>query len=229
MPLRNRAPTRRSPVAQVVRFSGLTVGALSLVNLVRDLGWVVFPGYVGRIMDGHAALVAWIKDVLVGWIDVPWIEVTTAEAQALVVSVLLISSARRAAFTTGRGAIPEVLRQLPESPEATPEGQRLMARLEPAMGCAYGCLIYLQLVALLALLSVSFLLLEDRSSLAVAAGGFFALVLVGSLPGLFARFAAYEGEPLHRASLRHFRGPFFANIAYTMGLALLIILFGLVL
>lgn len=217
----------RSPASQVLRVSGLIVGALSLVNLVRDLGWVSFPGYTGRVMDAHAAFVARVKDALFGWIDVAWVEVTTAEAQAFVVIVLLISSARRVAVATGRGAVPEALRRLPEWGAAS-DAQRLMSRIEPAMGCAVGCLFYLFLVALLAVLSAGILVLEDRWSLGLAAGCLFGIVLAGSLPGLFGRFSWYEGEPLHRASLRHFRRPFFANIGYTVGLTLLIIGLGLV-
>ncbi|GAA1786471.1 hypothetical protein GCM10009682_05720 [Luedemannella flava] len=81
------------------RMLGWVAGALSMVNLVRDLDWVSLRGSVDQWVDAYGRFVAAGADLLFGWIKVGWLHVSHMEAHGLVIVGLLLSTFIKAGVT----------------------------------------------------------------------------------------------------------------------------------
>jgi hypothetical protein len=92
-----RVRSRRNEGARwlPLRILGWIAGALSVVNLMRDLDWVSLRGTLGRWVEVYERLVTDAVDFLFGWISVSWIEMTEPEAHLIVICSLLASSVAR--------------------------------------------------------------------------------------------------------------------------------------
>ncbi len=79
---------------------GWVLGALSLLNLIKDLNLVELYGKIGEWTLAYGLFVSRIGSFLFGWIDWGWIRIDALEYHMLVITVLVGSAAGRAAYST---------------------------------------------------------------------------------------------------------------------------------
>lgn len=95
-----RADLRAVRASLPVRMLGWVPGALSFLNLIRDMTLVEVFGLVRQWLDLYDLLVRRITGFLFGWIDWRWIRLDDAESHVLIIGILLGGVAGRASYRT---------------------------------------------------------------------------------------------------------------------------------
>jgi hypothetical protein len=83
---------------------GWVAGALSIVNLTKDLNWFTLAGTIARWIDVYQRLVVDVRSFLFGWIHVSWMHVSQLEAHGLVLIALLATSFARGGRSVSRSS-----------------------------------------------------------------------------------------------------------------------------
>jgi len=81
---------------------GWVAGALSIVNLTKDLNWFTLQGVLAQWVETYQHLVGDVRSFLFGWIHVSWMHVSLMEAHGLVLVLLLMSSVAKAFIALSR-------------------------------------------------------------------------------------------------------------------------------
>jgi hypothetical protein len=89
---------KSQPLGFPVRVLGWTAAAFSVVNLIKDLDRFTLKGLIAQWIQAYEFLITSIADVLFGWISVPWMNISAAEAHGMVIATLLTSSLSKGIF-----------------------------------------------------------------------------------------------------------------------------------
>jgi hypothetical protein len=90
-----QATPGRSSAFLPFKLLGWITGALSIVNLTKDLNWFTLEGNIARWVNTYQRLVGDARTFLFGWIHVSWMHVSIADAHGLVLCALIGSSVLR--------------------------------------------------------------------------------------------------------------------------------------
>jgi len=84
----------------VLRLFGWVFGALSLLNLIKDLNFIELYGSIRDWVTAYTMLVSTVGHFLFGWIHWRWIRIDAEEHHVLVLAALIAGTVGRAYYAT---------------------------------------------------------------------------------------------------------------------------------